>query len=340
MNGQWLGHKYGDKLNTDANLIADLDRVGDFYEGLVFHWPITPPYVCSVVGLRIPVTDNPFRTEALIWHDAGPNRLRLSYTTDLGDSGHSVMTRMAPDAKTSVQGLKVSWKDLKDRLFGSKYRSFIFRGQENANWPLRTLFHREGRANLFRYKDQDILTMFRRLSSILAQPFNIALDDDRGAFVHLMQHHGYPTPLLDWSFSPFVAAFFAFRNHRRINESVDGKYVRIYKFDLDGWVQRFEPVHLIATTRRNLSFLEFLMQNNPRAIPQQALSSVTSVDDVESYIRSREDYCKTQFLEAFDVPVSDAPIALADLRHMGITAGSLFPGVDGACEEMRALRFP
>jgi hypothetical protein len=29
-----------------------------------------------------------------------------------------------------------------------------------------------------------------------------------------LRHHGFPSPLLDWSHSPYVAAFFAFRNDR------------------------------------------------------------------------------------------------------------------------------
>jgi hypothetical protein len=376
MNGQWLGIKYGTSEYTrDGNLIVNLDRVGENYEGFAYNWPLQPPFICGTIPIRVPTNQNPFATESVllayttqtdvpfpfvdasvyvsqiakspqsvarrvyIEGDWNSDRMRLSYTTDLGDSGHAITRRMALGQQSRVIGKRTTWKELKSEFLGTSYRKFIFRGQSNANWPLRSLYHREGRANLYRYTGEDVPMMHKRLGGQLGQPMNINLNDDRGGFVHLLQHHGYPTPLLDWSFSPFVAAFFAFRSHRRSPDGND-QCTRIFRFNLAAWTKLIEPILMLATPRNNFSFLEFPTQNNPRVIPQQALSAVTSVDDIENYVQTQEQLRGESFLDAFDIPVSEADTVMADLRLMGVTAGSLFPGIDGACEEMRAWRFP
>ena len=73
-------------------------------------------------------------------------------------------------------------------------------------------------------------------------------------------------------------------------------------------------------------------------IPQQASSSVTNIDDIESYIRGRETTEKV-YLTAIDLPLKQRQVIVEELQYMGITAGSLFPGLDGACEELKQRRF-
>ena len=41
----------------------------------------------------------------------------------------------------------------------------------------------------------------------------------------------------------------------------------------------------------------------------------------------------------FRVPISERKTVVHELGYMGITAGSLFPGLDGACEELRERNF-
>jgi hypothetical protein len=77
---------------------------------------------------------------------------------------------------------------------------------------------------------------------------------------------------------------------------------------------------------------------NERVIPQQAASTVTNVDDIESYIESKESGTG-KYLWAIDLPVRERRSVVRELSYMGITAGSLFPGLDGACEELMERNF-
>ena len=45
------------------------------------------------------------------------------------------------------------------------------------------------------------------------------------------------------------------------------------------------------------------------------------------------------YLTAIDLPTLERPEVFRELGHMGLTAGSLFPGFDGACEELKEKNF-
>jgi hypothetical protein len=85
--------------------------------------------------------------------------------------------------------------------------------------------------------------------------------------------------------------------------------------------------------------LDALALGNPRAIPQQAISMISNVDDIETHIDSVEHARKATFLEAIGLPALERPAVMRDLAFMGITAGSLFPGLDGVCESLREKNF-
>ena len=164
--------------------------------------------------------------------------------------------------------------------------------------------------------------------------FNLADPLDHAAFLSLVQHHGYPTPVLDWTQSPFVAAYFSFKDLSKINLGADEK-VRIFIFDSKTWANTFERAGMLMPGFSHVTILEPLATNNPRALPQQSLSSVTNVDDLEQHIRKVEEITATSFLTAIDLPASDRRTVMQDLALMGITAGSLFPGIDGACLQLK-----
>jgi hypothetical protein len=84
--------------------------------------------------------------------------------------------------------------------------------------------------------------------------------------------------------------------------------------------------------------MEFIALDNERLVPQQSISSVTNIDDIETHIRGYESADRS-YLQIIDLPAKERPAVMRELSTMGITSGSLFPGLDGACEELRERFF-
>lgn len=87
---------------------------------------------------------------------------------------------------------------------------WIFRGQRDANWGLQTKLERVCRrfgSAKYLEAEQHILRQFQRRLHHYRSDVP-ALDDTLEWFA-LMQHHGALTRLLDWTKSPYVAAYFA-----------------------------------------------------------------------------------------------------------------------------------
>lgn len=84
---------------------------------------------------------------------------------------------------------------------------------------------------------------------------------------------------------------------------------------------------------------EFDSRNDLQCVHPQGVSTVTNVDDIETYIQSREHESDASYLSAYDLPVNERNKVMSELSYMGITAGALFPGLDGACEELRERNF-
>jgi hypothetical protein len=272
-----------------------------------------------------------------VWScDMKNNVLEIDFTSKSGGSGKAHLARSDGSRPPERKPLAkiTSWAAFKEYALTLDPNRYVFRGQESIVWRLRTLFHRSGRASLFKFVNMDIGQLHAHLSSLTQHHFNLKDDLENAAFYSLVQHHGYPTPLLDWTHSPFIAAYFAFRKKR-----ADGEFARIFVLDQREWQKDIPRSQLITGALPHFSFLNPLAINNPRMVPQQALSTVANVDDIEEFVAFNEKNNKKTYLEVIDLPMSERPQIIQELSLMGITAGSMFPGLDGACEQLREKNF-
>lgn len=224
----------------------------------------------------------------------------------------------------------------------SKFKEFaldqgdgvIFRGQ-SSDWRLQISFHRTGHADIIDYLDNKIPEVEHHINASTDHLYDVNNDRSLGALLNLAQHHGYPTPLLDWTKSPYVAAFFAFQDKSCLKN--DGA-IRIFIFDEPSWTKRAGKTAQLRVPSLVVRTIELPCFGNPRVLPQQAMTMYSNVDDIEQILLSNEEQTG-QFIRAIEIPASDRDIAMRDLSLMGITWGSMFPGLDGVCKQLSSRHF-
>ena len=117
--------------------------------------------------------------------------------------------------KTTLQTCSELQKWFKQ--YAKNQNQFVFRGQADNNWPLQTslaryLVDHHVASNEWRKRELKMYCEFRE-SLLLACP-GIYEDWPAQEILSLMQHHGAPTRMLDFSYDPKVAAYFSLESSR------------------------------------------------------------------------------------------------------------------------------
>lgn len=230
------------------------------------------------------------------------------------------------------------WESFKQWVATSRdtHGAAIFRGHGDKNFRLDTTLHRQGRTRLERYCSETLQLFRAHAEVVLGMRINMGDGDDYSMLLGLAQHHGLPTPLLDWTDSPYIAAFFAFADAlESASVRPHTTHVRIYAITNEFIRARNQPVVVLPYMMPYVCPLTISGRNNPRLYAQQGKFLVTNVANLENFLCTMQRAQGRNHLIAADVPVTCAAEALKDLKFMGLTASTMFPGLDGVCRMMR-----
>ena len=169
------------------------------------------------------------------------------------------------------------------------------------------------------------------------KPVNLADSQEFGNLLARLQHHGFPTPLLDWSLSPYIAAYFAFKGASLNPKS--NEIVSVFIFDIDFWGSNYQPQsNLLEPSEFVSNFVPFVT-DNPRMSRQMGVTTLTNVSDLQKHILSKVPNVGAQLLWKFDMLATERSHVMKELNLMGINDMTMFPDFDGLCKHLKEIHF-
>ena len=239
-----------------------------------------------------------------------------------------------------------SWEQFLERITDSPYSNWAFRGQREQQWPLfsgLSRYLRSFQVDPRAWPDQEarILRIFKRKAHQFLTPRPEPGDDLQ--WLALMQHHGAPTRLLDFTWSPYVAAFFALE--RATGEAavwaLNSRLVQMQ-------TPKLSPPRVKINPRSEDHFRRYFLKGkrpflwigepqtmNRRLIAQSGTFAIPGMIDrpLEEIVASYPD--PKQIMAKFILPAASIRNrGLRELYRMNITNATLFPDLEGLARSM------
>jgi hypothetical protein len=271
-----------------------------------------------------------------------------------------------------------SWGEFKKKVNGLIFgrnnahedREWVFRGVLECH-PLKTTLERACKAwciDLGKLPGIEV----EMIREIKRKAFGLGIplpnNPDCMWWVSLMQHHGAPTRLLDFTYSPYVAAYFAFENllgDRRAKEAA--VWAVHHAFTQAGGKETLSRKELEevgestphaldrlfdATKQKRPSVVQVTSYYLHDRITAQMGVFLCPTDISKSFmdnfkaVRCHDDknlvkrcHNNKNLVKRFLLPREILSDAVAELRNMNITTQSLFPGFGGLAQSLK-LRLP
>jgi hypothetical protein len=210
---------------------------------------------------------------------------------------------------TKMKEHLVNTFDKLHEVFGGfrKDNRWVFRGHSNPDWILNP------KAGRKEFAGSDDERPFRAWKRRAVEFISLPHEDDWG-WLSVGQHHGLATRLLDWTFNPLAAAFFAVEE----------------KADSDAIVFAYRCTNVIAPEKIGPFEVKGVVKFKPMGVAPRIIRQggiFTIHGDPERPLEKV--MLKTDELERIVVAASYRRDLVYELSHYGVNRATLFPDLDG-----------
>lgn len=236
---------------------------------------------------------------------------------------------------------------------GSFREGAIYRGMVDKDWPLLTSLDRLGSPPAEPHSKRHLEeSLFRKFINFWPSD-PLALIPTEWNLLVIAQHHGLPTRLMDWTYSPLVAAHFATTGGDPMKDRV------VWKLDWKSVHEHFDFPPLVFTVekleetlnKKSLPLIWDVMDiKNPatqpfvcvleppsvdaRIVAQSAIFTLSS-DKMRSLDQTLTESGLADTLTRFVIPADKVPVVREQLDLCGIDERRLFPDLGGITSVLR-----
>ncbi len=225
------------------------------------------------------------------------------------------------------------------------YIPYAYRGQSDASWGLEPsllrLFKNKGLSNKVALEiESRALSEFKSQAHLHLSANELSVTPDTISWWTVMQHHGAPTRLLDWSSSVYVAAYFAVTDNLEKDGAIwlahqpSAKSLVEGKFRASSMPKNeaeIQTEYLSENTSGKLLFCARNRKSSRMAVQQGMFSISPNIlgdhgEILDEIFSERTDHV---LYKKLIIPAHQKAIFLSKLRAMTVSANSLYPGIDG-----------
>ena len=209
------------------------------------------------------------------------------------------------------------------------YNDLLFRGQPCRNQGQKCQLI----PKISRYQVKDIVNIERlaiRELNRLGRPFLENKPDSKWDLLVLAQHFGLPTRLLDWSYNPLAALWFAISDSA---SKSDGAELWIYAPDLKNYQSQ-------QKSKKNPSQLKKPLVYRPQNVSIRIINQ-TSIFTAHPLVSgqkckpfNKEKMAKGK-LRRFTIPVKKFNSLRKELQTLNINQATVYPDLEGLCGHLK-----